>query len=102
MDPETNLMLAAAYLDWLSLREWTFGWTDVLASYNAGGGRIRTWRRDRPGLGDDLFGMSIPVEEPRSYISKVLSAATVYGYLYDDESPRSLHEEWGLEMFEVN
>lgn len=102
MDPETNLILAAAYLDWLFLREWTFGWTDVLASYNAGGGRIRTWRRDSPGLGDDLFGMSLPVEEPRSYIQKVLSAATIYGYLYAGESPRSLHEEWGLEFIEVN
>ncbi len=101
MDPEINLTFGAAYLEWLNLREWTFGWTDVLASYNAGGGRIRTWRNERPGLGDDLFGMSIPIEEPRSYIRKVLSAGTIYGYLYADESPRSLHEEWGFEMFEV-
>ena len=98
MDPETNLTLAAAYLEWLYQREWTFGWPDVLVSYNAGGGRLRSWHREAPGLGEDLFGMSIPVEEPRSYIRKVLSAATIYGYLYAGKSPRSLHEEWGLEV----
>lgn len=101
-DPEINAALGAAYLDWLYEREWTWSWIDSLASYNAGGGRVRTWRRERPGLGDDLFGESLPVEEPRSYIRKVLSAATMYGYLYSGESPGSLHEKWGLEMIEVN
>jgi len=98
MDPETNLTLAAAYLEWLDLRDWTFGWPDVLVSYNAGGGRLRSWRRERPGLGEDLFGMSIPVEEPRSYIRKVLSAGTIYGYLYAGKTPASLHREWDLEI----
>lgn len=102
MDPETNLALAAAYLRWLDEREWTDGWVDVLVSYNAGGGRLRAWRNQRPGLGEDLFGMSVPIEEPRSYVGKVLSAATLYGYLYAGRSPRSLHEEWGLNMLEVN
>jgi hypothetical protein len=46
--------------------------------------------------------MSIPVEEPRSYIRKVLSAGTIYGYLYAGKSPGALHREWGLEMIEVN
>lgn len=101
-DAETNAALGAAYLAWLYERDWTAGWVDSLASYNAGGGRIRTWRRERPGLGDDLFGESIPVEEPRSYIRKVLSAATVYGYLYTGTSPRILHESWGLDMIEVD
>ena len=102
MDPETNLTLAAAYLEWLYLRDWTFGWPDVLVSYNAGGGRLRSWHRERPGLGEDLFGMSIPVEEPRTYVCKVLSAATLYGYLYAGKTPRSLHEEWNLDMISVN
>jgi len=101
MDPETNLTLAAAYLEWLNLRDWTFGWPDVLVSYNAGGGRLRSWRRERPGLGEDLFGVSIPVEEPRSYISKVLSAGTIYGYLYAGKTPASLHREWDLEMIPI-
>ena len=96
MDPVINLELGSAYLNWLWEREWTFGWVDTLASYNAGGGRVRTWRRERPGLGDDLFGMSLPIEEPRSYIGKVLSAATLYGYLYAHRSPRDLHVSWGL------
>ena len=62
----------------------------------------RSWRRERPGLGDDLFGESIPVEEPRTYVRKVLSAATLYGYLYSGRTPAELHRSWGLEMIEVD
>jgi len=95
-DPELNLTLAAAYLEWLWLREWTAGWTDVLVSYNAGGGRLRSWRRQRPGFGDELFAMSLAVAEPRHYVDRVLSAATLYGYLYSGRSPGDLHRSWGL------
>jgi len=101
-DPDTNLRMSAAYLYWLFHRDWTFGWIDVLASYNAGGGRVRTWRRNRPHYGADLFAVSIPAEEPRNYISKVLSAATIYGYIHDNSAPRHLHQEWGLEMIAVD
>ena len=99
MDPEVNLVLSAAFLNWLNDREWTNGWTDVLISYNAGGGNLRSWRRNRPGLGEDLFRVSIPMEEPRSYVRKVLSAATIYAYLYEGKTPRLLHESWGLASF---
>jgi len=99
MSPETNLVLSAAYLNWLNSREWTDGWTDVLVSYNAGGSKLRGWRRNRPGLGEDLFRVSIPIEEPRSYVSKVLSAATMYAYLYEGKTPRFLHGAWGLDSF---
>lgn len=99
MNPEINLVLSAAYLSWLGSREWTNGWTDVLISYNAGGGKLRRWRRDQPNLGEDLFRVTIPIEEPRSYVSKVLSAATMYAYLYEGKSPRLLHESWGLVSF---
>lgn len=98
-NPEINLVLSAAYLNWLDAREWTDGWTDVLVSYNAGGGKLRSWRRNRPDLGEDLFRVSIPIEEPRSYVSKVLSAATMYAYLYEGKTPRFLHDAWGLTSF---
>jgi len=101
-DPDTNLRMSAAYLYWLFHRDWTFGWIDVLASYNAGGGRVRAWRRNRPSFGADLFAVSIPVEEPRNYTSKVLSAATIYGYFHGNLTPRRLHQEWGLEMIAVD
>lgn len=102
MNPETNLVLSAAYLNWLDSREWTDGWTDVLVSYNAGGGRLRGWRRNHPGLGEDLFRVSVPIKEPRSYVGKVLSAATIYAYLYEGKTPQFLHETWGLVSFQVN
>lgn len=99
MDPEINLVLSAAFLSWLANREWTSGWTDALISYNAGGGKLRRWRRDRPDLGEDLFRVSIPIEESRSYVRKVLSAATMYAYLYEGKTPRLLHKSWGLDFF---
>lgn len=95
-DPVINLRMGAAYLDWLREREWTSGWLDALVSYNAGGRRLRDWRGQRPGLGDDLFGMSVPVNESRLYIEKVMAAATFYGYLYDGRSPGELHRSWGM------
>ncbi len=102
MDPATNLHFGAAYLEWLREREWTDGWVDVLASYNAGGGRVRAWRQESGGLGEDLFGASIPFLEPRFYVRKVLSAATIYGYLYAGEPPGVLHRRWGLPMVPIN
>ncbi|RLW70647.1 MAG: hypothetical protein B6D68_00575 [spirochete symbiont of Stewartia floridana] len=96
MDPATNLIFGAAYLSWLDEREWTRGWVDVLISYNAGGGRLRGWRQQLRNYGGDLFGMSIPLEEPRTYIAKVFSSATLYGYLYSGLSPKELHESWSL------
>ena len=96
-DWKLNLDLSAAYLNWLSERDWNWGWADSLVSYNAGGGRLRGWRRERPGYGSDLFALSVPVEEPRLYVGKVLSAATLYGYLYASLSPQNLHRSWGLE-----
>ena len=95
-DPEVNLEMGAAYLNWLLEREWTSGWLDVLLSYNAGGRRLSDWRSGRPGLGDDLFGMSIPINESRRYIGKVMSAATFYGYLYGERSLGELHRSWGM------
>lgn len=99
MNPEINLLLSVAYLNWLGSREWTNGWTDVLISYNAGGGNLRKWRRNQPDLSEDLFRASIPIEEPRSYVGKVFSAATMYAYLYEGKTPRLLHESWGLVSF---
>lgn len=99
MNPEINLVLSAAYLNWLDAREWTSGWTDVLISYNAGGGTLREWRRNQPGLGEDLFRVSFPLEEPRSYVHKVFSAATIYAHLYEGKTPWLLHASWGLTSF---
>lgn len=96
MNPSTSLKFGAAYLRWLYNREWTYNWVDVLASYNAGGGRVRYWHQTRPGLGADIFGISIPIEEPRFYVSRVFSAATLYGYLYGERSPRDLHKSWNF------
>ncbi len=99
MDPETSLIFGAAYLSWLREQDWTNGWMEILASYNGGGGRIRRWRQKQPDYGEDLFSMSMPVEETRSYVPKVLFAATLYGYLYDNQSPENLHKSWGLSQF---
>ena len=100
-NPETNLSFAAAYLEWLYEREWTFGWEDVFISYNAGGGRLRTWRSRAALPGNDLFVMYVPVEEPRLYVKKVLSAAVIYGYLYQNRLPSEMFSEWGLEMLDL-
>ncbi len=83
-DPETNLMIGGFYLRGLLDR---FPSTmHALAAYNGGQGRVRTWERTRPGLGDFLFHEAIPFYETREYVRKIVVSAVYYGRLYEDRS----------------
>ena len=54
----------------------------VLAAYNAGGSRVRRWRR-RAGVDDpELFVERIPYRETRNYVKIVQTNREVYARLY--------------------
>lgn len=79
-EPETNLQFGQAYLDGLLDREWIRGNLIYLAaSYNAGPTRTRGWIRALE-IEDDplLFIETIPLDETRDYVKKVLT--NVWGY----------------------
>ena len=79
-DAFTNAQLGAWYL-----ADWTNRLSSpllALFAYNAGPGRVRQWRAERPDLPEDLFLETVPFDETRNYGRRVLAAAAVYGYLY--------------------
>ena len=78
LDPERNIALGTAYLSQLYGQ---FQGNRVLASaaYNAGPGRVRQWTRDMPALPSDIWIETIPFDETRSYVQRVLTYGVIYG-----------------------
>jgi soluble lytic murein transglycosylase len=83
-DTETNLLLGTSYMRMVmeSLDN-----HPVLASagYNAGPGRARKWRADRP-LEGAVYAETIPFNETRDYVKKVMSNSIYYSALFDGKS----------------
>lgn len=81
-DPEVNIRYGVYYLRRMYDR---YGdWQTALASYNAGSGRVDGWLED-PLLTDwkgNLDPDSIPFEETRNYVKKVVKAYDAYCRLY--------------------
>ena len=86
-DMDTNVTLGTHYLKMVldSLDN-----HPVLASaaYNAGPGRARRWRADQP-LEGAIYAETIPFNETRDYVKKVMSNALYYNTLFEDK-PQSL------------
>jgi len=82
--PEANVKIGTAYLADTIKR---FGDLHlVLASYNAGEGRVRRWLAERPGVPRDEFIDDIPFPETQSYVKRILGTAEDYRRLYSGDS----------------
>jgi soluble lytic murein transglycosylase len=92
-DMDTNVILGTNYMRMVmdSLDD-----HPVLASaaYNAGPGRARKWRAERPVEGA-IYAETIPFNETRDYVKKVLANATVYATLAGEAAP-ALTERLGV------
>ena len=64
------------------------------AAYNAGPNRARKWRADRA-LEGAIYAETIPFNETRDYVKKVMSNATYYAVLFE-EKPVSLKARLGV------
>lgn len=64
------------------------------AAYNAGPGRARRWRADRS-LEGAIYAETIPFDETRDYVKKVMSNAVYYSALFEDK-PQSLKSRLGI------
>ena len=84
-DPDTNVMFGTAYM-----RMVLEGLDDqpVLASaaYNAGPGRARKWKDERP-LEGAVYAETIPFTETRDYVKKVMANAVIYAALFGGRAP---------------
>ncbi|MDR1889983.1 MAG: lytic transglycosylase domain-containing protein [Zoogloeaceae bacterium] len=91
-DTDTNLLLGTAYMRMVleSLHQ-----HPVLASaaYNAGPGRAKRWCANEP-LEGAIYAETIPFDETRDYVKKVMSNAVYYSVLFTGE-PASLRERLG-------
>lgn len=92
-DIDTNVILGTNYLRMV--------FTDldqhpVLASaaYNAGPGRARRWRAEAP-LEGAIYAETIPFDETRDYVKKVMSNALYYSALFEHK-PQSLKSRLGM------
>jgi soluble lytic murein transglycosylase len=63
------------------------------AAYNAGPGRARRWRADRP-LEGAIYAETIPFSETRDYVKKVMSNSVYYNTLFEGR-PQSLKGRLG-------
>ncbi len=90
--PENNVMIGTNYM-----RMILEGLDNhpVLASagYNAGPGRARRWR-DPKALEGAIYAETIPFDETRSYVKKVMANAVVYGAMFEGR-PQSLKQRLG-------
>jgi len=92
-DMETNLILGTYYM------KTVLGWFDnnpVLASaaYNAGPSRARQWRGDIP-LEGAIYTETIPFNETRDYVKKVMSNTVYYAQQFG-QPPLSLKQRLGI------
>ncbi len=91
-DPDTNVLLGTSYMRLIleGLDE-----HPVLASagYNAGPGRARRWRDDKP-LEGAIYAELIPFDETRDYVKKVMTNTVIYAALLERQ-PQSLKARLG-------
>lgn len=78
-DPAINIPLGTQYLANLAVR---FNGSQWLASaaYNAGPGNAQRWVDARGELDPEAFILTIPFNETRDYVTRVMSFATLYGW----------------------
>jgi soluble lytic murein transglycosylase len=91
-DTETNVLLGTSYMRMVMEN---LDNHPVLASaaYNAGPGRAKKWRADRP-LEGAIYAETIPFSETRDYVKKVMSNAVYYSVMFNGK-PDSLKSRLG-------
>jgi len=83
-DVEVNIALGTSYLRYV-LDELEGSPVLAAAAYNAGPGRARKWKADRP-LEGAVYAESIPFNETRDYVKKVMSNTVYYAAIYGGDT----------------
>lgn len=92
-ETDTNVTLGTHYLS-MVLSSLDNQPVLAAAAYNAGPGRARRWRADQP-LEGAIYVETIPFNETRDYVKKVMSNAIYYSALFEDK-PQSLKSRIGM------
>ena len=91
-DPETNVLLGTSYMR-LILEGLDNHPVLASAGYNAGPGRARRWRDDKP-LEGAIYAETIPFDETRDYVRKVMANTVIYAAMLE-KRPQSLKARLG-------
>ncbi len=92
-DTETNVLLGTSYMR-MVLENLDNHPVLASAAYNAGPGRARKWRADTP-LEGAIYAETIPFNETRDYVKKVMSNSVYYSALFNGR-PDSLKARLGV------
>ncbi len=92
-DMHTNVTLGTNYLK-MVLSSLDNQPVLACAAYNAGPGRAQRWRGDKP-LEGAIYAETIPFNETRDYVKKVMSNSVYYNALFQDK-PQSLKARLGV------
>lgn len=92
-DTDTNVTLGTNYLK-MVLDDLDSHPVLASAAYNAGPGRARRWRDVKP-IEGAIYAETIPFNETRDYVKKVMSNAVYYSALFDGQ-PQSLKTRLGI------
>lgn len=94
-DVNTNITLGTNYLN-MVLHDLDDSEALATAAYNAGPSRSRAWRSTLTrAVEGAIFAESIPFNETRDYVKKVLSNATYYAAMFESK-PQSLKARLGM------
>ncbi|PKO56409.1 MAG: transglycosylase [Betaproteobacteria bacterium HGW-Betaproteobacteria-21] len=91
-EPNTNVRLGTSYMR-LILEDLDNHPVLASAGYNAGPGRAKRWRDARP-LEGAIYAETIPFDETRDYVKKVMANTVIYATLLDRQ-PQSLKTRLG-------
>lgn len=91
-EPDTNVRLGTGYMR-LILEDLDNHPVLASAGYNAGPGRAKRWRDARP-LEGAIYAETIPFDETRDYVKKVMANTVIYATLLDQQ-PQSLKTRLG-------
>jgi soluble lytic murein transglycosylase len=86
-DPDSNIRLGTSYLSQMSKR---FGGNRVLATaaYNAGPHRVDAWLPRNGTIDARIWIETIPFNETRGYVRRVLAAETIFHWRMTGETRR--------------
>ena len=94
LDPQTNIQIGTQYLEYVYQQ---FGQNRIFSSaaYNAGPGRVRSWRNNSGGKLDAVaFIETIPFSETRGYVKNVLAYDAYYRYFMGKPDKILSDSEW--------
>ena len=85
-DPSTNASIGTTYFDGLAER-WRGHLPLAVASYNAGPGAVNRWLKARGEMELDAWVETIPYDQTRHYVKRVVGSWQIYRLLYGDADP---------------